>query len=48
MQIVFEDKDEKYDSRRADSVSVILCVEGISRHLEREYFKGFGSRKFRV
>ena len=48
MQIVFEDKDKKYGSRGADSVSVILYVEGISRHLERKHFEGFGSRKFRV
>ena len=37
MQVIYENKDEKGNSRRADTVDLIVYIEGISRYMEGKY-----------
>ena len=46
IQVIYRNKNERYDGRRADLVDVIIYIRGVSRYLEEKYSGGFKSRKF--
>ena len=48
MQAIFKNENERRCSGRTDSVDIVLYIREISRHLEREYIRGFKFRNFRV
>jgi len=48
MQVVFKNKDERTDSERTSVVSINIYVGRVSRYLERECIRGFGSRSIGI
>ena len=41
IQIVYQDKDEEYSSRRAGTVYTVIYIEKVSRYLERKHYGRF-------
>ena len=48
MQIIFENKDERSDSREVDLIDTIICAERVGKHIEREFVRRFGIRRSRI
>ena len=48
MQVVFKDENERTDSERTSVVSINIYVGRVSRYLERECIREFGSRSIRI
>ena len=44
MQVIYKNKNEKSNSRGASIVDVVICIGGISRYLERKYYRRFRKR----
>ena len=47
MQIIFKNKDKENNSRRLNSVDIIICIERVSRCIEGKHIRRFkisGSR----
>ena len=42
MQVVYQDENEGYSSRRAGTVYTVIYAGRVSRYLERKYYRGFG------
>jgi len=42
MQTIYQDKDERGGSRRANSVGPLIYTGGISRCMEGKHIEGFG------
>jgi len=45
MQVVYQNEDERSDSRETNSIGIIICIGRVSRYLEGKYFGGLGSRR---
>ena len=48
MQIIFENKDERSNSREADPMDTIICAEKVEKYIEREFVRRFGIRRNRI
>ena len=48
MQVIFEDKNKRIDSKRTDIVGFDIYARISSRFLERKYNREFGNRNIRV
>ena len=48
MQVIFEDEDERGDSRGISSMDSLICTGRVSRCVEGEYTGRFGGRKGRM
>ena len=48
MQVIFEDEDERGNSRRTSLMDSLLYTEKISKCVEGEYTRRFGDRRNRV
>ena len=45
MQAISEDEDERNNSRRTNLVNVVIYIERIGGHMEREFIKEFRIRE---
>jgi len=48
MQIVHKNEDEGGDNRKTYSVGIVICIEGISRYMERVCLGEFRGRNIRI
>ena len=48
MQVIFEDKDERNNSREANPMNTIICAERVSRCMKREFVGRFGIRRSKI
>ena len=48
MQVIFEDKDKKGNSRGTSSIDSLICTERISRCVKGEYTGRFGGKRGRI
>jgi len=48
MQVIYKDEDEGRSSREANIVDIFICAREISRCIEGEYLREFGSRIIRI
>ena len=48
MQVIFENEDERGDSRRTSLMDSLICIGRISRCVEGEYTRRFGGRRGRI
>ena len=48
MQTIFENEDERDYSGETNSISTIICVGKINRHVEGEFIRRFENRKNRI
>ena len=48
MQVIFEDKDERDNSRGTSSMDSLICIGKVSGCVEGEYTGRFGGRRGRI
>ena len=48
MQIVYKNKNERYNSRRIDTMGIILCIRRIGIYLERNHNGRFSKKTFEL
>lgn len=48
MQIIFENKDERSDSKEADPMNTIIYAEKVGKHMEKEFVRRFGIKRSRI
>ena len=48
MQVIFEDKDERNNSRGTSSMDSLICIGRVSGCVEGEYTGRFGGRRGRI
>jgi len=48
MQIIFEDEDERSDSRRTGAMGPLICIRRISGCMKEKHYGGIRDRRDRV
>ena len=48
MQVIFEDEDERDDSRGTSSIDSLIYIGRVSGYVEGEYTGRFGDRRSRI
>ena len=48
MQVIFENEDERSNSRESSTINTIICIERISRYMKEKFVKGLRIRRSRI
>ena len=48
MQVIFENEDERSNSRESSTINTIICIERISRCMKEKIVKGLRIRRSRI
>jgi len=48
MQIIFENKNERSSSRETNIIDTIICIERISKYMERELVRRLRNRRSKI
>ena len=48
MQVIFENEDERSNSRESSTINTIICIERISRCMKGKFVKGLRIRRSRI
>ena len=48
MQVIYQNKNKKDNSKRTDPVGIIICIRKTSKYLKEKCFRKFGDRSIEI